>query len=529
MLREIVSDAFRNQTIAEVALEKADKRPEQEIIFHENEPAIKISSIVEEAGCLANSLRRLGMIAGDVISFQLPSWREAVAIDLAASILGLVVNPIIPIYREKELKFILNDANTKLLFIPEKFRSTNYQEMIGSIRSSLPNLEHVIVVRGAGNSQQPSYEKLIETSESNFTLKRVGADGLKVLMYTSGTTGVPKAVMHSQNTLCRAIDNTVNAWNLNNGDMMFMPSPVTHITGFANGMELPFYTDIPSLLMTQWDVNRAAELINEYRATLCISATPFLQELADYAERSGDGLPSLRLFGCGGAAVPPELIRRVHNIMDRCCAFRVYGSTEAPLVSTGFINPEEIELAATTDGKVTNWDVMVINDKGKKMSVGVDGELLVKGPAMMLGYKDPQQTDHSMTDGYFHTGDIGYVTTDKAVVITDRKKDLIIRGGENISAKEIEDVLHAHPDIREAAVVSMPHARLGEGVCAFLTGQSNEFGALKLTVADLYPFLSQSGLARQKWPEKVVVLDDFERTASGKIRKDLLRQGLRED
>ena len=193
------------------------------------------------------------------------------------------------------------------------------------------------------------------------------------------------------------------------------------------------------------------------------------------------------------------------------------------------INPEEIELAATTDGKVTNWDVMVINDKGKKMSVGVDGELLVKGPAMMLGYKDPQQTDHAMTDGYFHTGDIGYVTTDKAVVITDRKKDLIIRGGENISAKEIEDVLHAHPDIREAAVVSMPHERLGEGVCAFITGQSSEFGALKLTVANLQSFLSQAGLARQKWPEKVVVLDDFERTASGKIRKDLLRQGLRED
>ncbi|MAA55650.1 MAG: cyclohexanecarboxylate-CoA ligase, partial [Porticoccaceae bacterium] len=177
MLREIVSDAFRNQTIAEVALEKANKRPEQEIIFHENEPAIEIASIVEEAGCLANSLRRLGMIAGDVISFQLPSWREAVAIDLAASILGLVVNPIIPIYREKELKFILNDANTKLLFIPEKFRSTNYLEMIGSIRSSLPKLEHVIVVRGVGNLQQLNYGKLIETSESNFNFKKVGADG----------------------------------------------------------------------------------------------------------------------------------------------------------------------------------------------------------------------------------------------------------------------------------------------------------------------------------------------------------------
>ena len=524
MLREIVSESFRNRTIAEVAFERANEEPDQKIIFHENEPAITIASIVEEAKRLADSLRRLGLVAGDVISFQLPSWREAISIDLAASMLGLVVNPIIPIYREKELKFILHDANTKLIFIPERFRSIDYLEMIASIRPSLPKLEHIILVRGDKNSGQLNYEELIRSSADNGPLAGVKADDLKVLMYTSGTTGIPKAVMHSQNTLCRAIDNTVEAWHLDKSDIMFMPSPVTHITGFVNGVELPFFTPVKSLLMTQWDVARAATLINKYFATLCISATPFLQELLDYSERSGDGLPSLRLFGCGGAAVPPELIKKVHKVMHRCCAFRVYGSTEAPLVSMGFISPNEIDLAANTDGKVTNWDVKVVDDEGEQLSIGVDGEILVKGPAMMLGYKDPNQTNQCITDGFFHTGDVGHITHDSAVVITDRKKDIIIRGGENISAKEIEDVLHTHPAVREAAVVSMPHERLGEGVCAFLIRDPSELETSELSVGDLQALFLEAGLARQKWPEKVVLVDDFERTASGKIRKDLLRQ-----
>ena len=519
----IVSDTFRNITLADLAHQRAYEDPGREIIFLDNEPPITSGDIFQEAQCLANSLRQLGLVKGDVISFQLPSWREAIAIDIAASILGLVVNPIIPIYREKELLFILKDASTRLMFIPDTFRSTNYPRMIESIRSSLPQLEHVVVVRGEENQEYIGYETLALTKDSIPNDNGAGPDDLKVLMYTSGTTGVPKAVMHSQNTLTRAIDNTVDAWCLNSEDIMFMPSPVTHITGFVNGMELPFFTDVRSLLMNQWDVGRAAYLVNKYSATLCISATPFLQELVDYAEEKADGMASLRLFGCGGASVPPELIRRVRRSMERCSAFRVYGSTEAPLVSTGFIETDELELAAATDGKITNWDVLVADDSGQEVPTGIDGEILVRGPALMLGYKDTQQTKLSLLKGYFCTGDIGHVTSDNAIVITDRKKDLIIRGGENISAKEIEDVLHTHPDIREAAVVAMPHKRLGEGICAFVVAEASKLKSFSLSVSDLHPILSGVGLARQKWPEKVVMVEDFDRTASGKIRKDVLR------
>jgi acyl-CoA synthetase (AMP-forming)/AMP-acid ligase II len=478
------------------------------------------------------------MTAGDVISFQLPSWREAVAIDLAASMLGLVVNPIIPIYRERELRFILGDARTRLLFIPQTFRSVDYPKMITSLRHELPDLEHVVVVRGAANgdrltrqtsphnSSQIDYQTLTDSDSANLQTAAVNPESLKVLMYTSGTTGTPKAVMHSHNSLARAIDNTLEAWHLDGADLMLMPSPVTHITGYVNGIELPFFSDVKTLLMNQWQVARAAELIQRHAATLCISATPFLQELVDHAEQHNDDLSSLRLFACGGAAVPPELIRRVPQSLGQCRAFRVYGSTEVPLVSTGFTRPEQLELAATTDGKIDNWQVRVVDAEGRDMAAGQDGELWIRGPAMMLGYKDPGQTAAAMTDGYFHTGDIGHITADNAVVITDRKKDLIIRGGENISAKEVEDVLHDHPRIREAAVVAMPHQRLGECVCAFLVIDGNAPDDALINSKTLQPHLSDAGLARQKWPEKIVLIDNFERTASGKIRKNLLRAKL---
>lgn len=538
MYNGIKSQSLRNATVSDLALQRATSDPDREIILLEDEPPITNAAIVLEAQQLATGLQQLGMTAGDVISFQLPSWREAVAIDLAASMLGLVVNPIIPIYRERELRFILGDAQTRLLFIPHTFRSVDYPKMIASLRHELPDLEHVVVVRGAAkgdrltrqtsppNSSQIDYHRLTDSDSANLQTAAVDPNSLKVLMYTSGTTGTPKAVMHSHNSLARAIDNTLEAWHLDGGDLMLMPSPVTHITGYVNGIELPFFSDVKTLLMSQWQVARAVELIQRHAATLCISATPFLQELVDHAEQHNDDLSSLRLFACGGAAVPPELIRRVPQSLGQCRAFRVYGSTEVPLVSTGFTRPEQLELAATTDGKIDNWQVRVVDAEGRDMAAGEDGELWIRGPAMMLGYKDSAQTAAAMTDGYFHTGDIGHITADNAVVITDRKKDLIIRGGENISAKEVEDVLHDHPRIREVAVVAMPHQRLGEGVCAFLVVDGNAPDDALIDSKTLQPHLSDAGLARQKWPEKVILIDNFERTASGKIRKDVLRAKL---
>jgi acyl-CoA synthetase (AMP-forming)/AMP-acid ligase II len=517
---------YRHLTLARAALEKAERTPESIAIFVDDGSEIRFGSIVEEARRLATALAALGVNRKDVVSFQLPNWREAVAIDLAASILGLVVNPIIPIYRDRELTFILDDASARVLFIPDRFRGFDYPDMLRRLRGSLPQLEQVVVVRAERPPEgMLDYRQLVDDAvPMEAAPPAVDPDELKLLLYTSGTTGRPKAVMHSHNTLTRAIDNGREAWGLTGGDIMLMPSPVTHITGFANGIELPFLTDTRSAFLDQWRVERAVEFIERIGASACISATPFLQELVQHAERCGTRLPSLRLFVCGGASVPPDLIYSAHRMLANCRACRAYGSTEAPLVTVGYPRPEDEYLAANTDGRIFDWEVQVRDDDDRVLSAGQDGEIVVRGAALMLGYKDVEQTREAFTaDGYFRTGDIGHVTPQGAIIITDRKKDLIIRGGENLSAREIEDVLYGHPDIQEAAVVSMPHARLGEGVCAYLVMKP---GCKPLTSGALQPYLGEVLLARQKWPEQVEIRDALPKTASGKVRKDLLRKEL---
>lgn len=517
---------LRSKNLADYAQEKARNSANAVAIYTEDGAHIRFGAIYDEALALATSLADLGLKAGDVISFQLPNWREAVAIDIAAVWLGLVVNPVIPIYRDRELAFILADSRSRCLFIPGVYRDFDFPEMIDRLLPQLPDLQHVVRVRDKDGAEGAlHYEDLISNPSGTIPDKQpTDMTAVKIIMYTSGTTGRAKAVRHSHQSLARAIDNGIDAWGLGANDVMLMPSPVTHITGFANGIELAFISDCKTALMERWDVNNAVAYIEQVQATGCVSATPFLQELVEKSQSDSLDLPSLRFFACGGASVPPSLITDAHRALANCRAFRVYGCTEAPLITVGFVEPEQELLAATTDGRINNWDVLIVDDKGKPVAQGNDGEIIVNGPAMMMGYGEEAQTRQAIDEkGYFHTGDIGHITADNAIVITDRKKDIIIRGGENISAREIEDVLHQHQAISEAAVVAMPHQRLGEGVCVFLVTRASE----QLSLVELQPFLEQSGLAKQKWPERVELCDALEKTASGKVKKDVLRQKVK--
>jgi non-ribosomal peptide synthetase component E (peptide arylation enzyme) len=270
--------------------------------------------------------------------------------------------------------------------------------------------------------------------------------------------------------------------------------------------------------MEAWNAADALALIESHDVVGTVAATPFLTELAQAAEAQGKRLPSFRFFACGGAAVPPEVIPAANCAFENCRAFRVFGSSEVPLVTLGYPEAEDELLAATTDGAAVDYQVRIVDDEEQDLPIGQEGEILARGPAMFMGYADEQQSRESITtDGYFRTGDIGCVTPEGGILITGRKKDLIIRGGENISAKEIEDVLHTHAAVQEATVVAMPHERLGEGVCAYviLNGEAD--------AETLAAHVQASGLAKQKIPERFEFVADFPRTASGKIRKDVLR------
>ena len=512
---------WAGKTIGESALEQADRHPDT-VVFLGDPAQPTYAKLASDAEALAVSLVDLGLVPGDVVSFQTPNWHEAAVINLAAAMAGFVINPIVIIYRDAEVRQMLLDSGAKAFFYSETFRGYDYSAMIERVRVDLPALVHIVPVRGISGT--PGFEAFVAAGRGRrLNVPRVDPRSVKMVLYTSGTTGRPKGVLHSHETLARAVQACVKHWSIQPGDAILMPSPVTHVSGYSNGLELPFIGGTRTVLMESWNALEALSLIEHFQVRGTVAATPFLQELVVRAGDAGTTLPSLNFFACGGAAVPPDIVRDANALFGKPVAFRVYGSSEVPLVTLGF--PTDAERAATTDGQIVDYEVRVLNDEGSEVAPGEEGEIVARGPAMFMGYADQDQTREAIdAQGFFRTGDIGLVTPENAVLITGRKKDLIIRGGENISAKEIEDVLHLHPAVAEASVVAMPHARLGEGICAFVIvrpGAATDF-------ADLVAFVAQSGLAPQKRPERIEFVVKLPRTASGKIRKDVLRDTVRQ-
>lgn len=502
------------RTIADQATALAEAEPGF-VALVDGDVALTRADAVADAEALSAALHERGLRPGDVIAFQVPNWHEALVINLAAAMSGLVINPIVPIYRDHEVSLMLADCGARAFFVAAAFRGYDFAAMAARIRTNLPGLEQVFTVRGDGDDD---YSALLAAGRGRrFARPRVDPLGVKMVLYTSGTTGRPKGVLHSHVSIARILRESAANWQFLPGEAMLMPSPVTHVSGYANGLEAPFVCGTRTVLMESWNAQAALTLIERHGLAGTVAATPFLVELAAAAREAGTPLPSFRFFACGGAAVPSELIPAANAAFARCRAFRVFGASEVPLVTFGW--PRDENLAATTDGAIVDYLVRIVDDEDHDLPDGQEGEILARGPGMMLGYADEAQTREAITaDGYFRTGDLGIRSPAGAVTITGRKKDLIIRGGENISAKEIEDVLHTHPQVREAAVVAMPHVRLGEGVCACIIAE----GEIPTPQA-LAEHVANSGLARQKIPERFEFRDDLPRTASGKVRKDLLR------
>ncbi|MSQ60777.1 MAG: cyclohexanecarboxylate-CoA ligase [Betaproteobacteria bacterium] len=518
--RYVGSGAWSNTTVWQAALEQARHGAHRVAVAGEG-ACLTFGEVVAQARLLAAGMHGMGLKAGDVISFQLPNWHETMVINLAAAYLGLVCNPIVPIYRDAEVRHILRDARSKLYFIPRTFRSYDFAEMAQRLRPELPSLKEVVVLRGEAAGclrfEDLLGEPLVRDSDTD-------PNNVKLVMYTSGTTGTPKGVLHSHNTLMAEMGAVRRFWGITDQDVVLMPSPVTHITGYLYALEIAFAAGVKVVLMEKWNAAQAVDLIHEHGVTFTVGATPFLKELTDELLARKAVLPSMRLFMSGGAPVPPEAIRRANEVLPHGMAFRVYGSTEAPTVTLGIRSRAQCELGATTDGQIVNHEVRLCDPvSGAVLSAG-EGEICTRGPEMMMGYTRWEDTLEAFgAGGFFHTGDLGYYVQGGYLCVSGRKKDLIIRGGENISPKEIEDVLHTHPAIREAAVVAMPHERLGEGVCAFVMLKGNQGWSQGVDVAGLAQFLERAGLAKQKFPERVEVVADLPRTASGKVQKNILR------
>ncbi|MBB6124012.1 AMP-binding protein [Sphingobium subterraneum] len=502
------------RTIADQAASLADADPDF-VAMIDGAVTLTRGEVLVFARALSAALYERGLRPGDVIAFQVPNWHEAMVINLAAALSGLIINPIVPIYRDHEVKQMLADCRARAFFVASGFRNGELEAMASRICSHLPDLDFVFTVRGQGADD---YAALVAAGQDQaYAPPKVDPLGVKMVLYTSGTTGRAKGVLHSHVSLAHILRKSAEYWHLRHGEATLMPSPVTHVSGYANGLEAPFVCGTRTVLMESWNAEEALRLIDRHQLVGTVAATPFLVELAQTARQSGQTLPSFRYFACGGAAVPNDLIPAANAAFAQCRAFRVFGASEVPLVTFGW--PDDPALAATTDGAIIDYEVRIVDGADNDLPDGQEGEILVRGPGMMLGYADEAQTREALTpDGFFRTGDLGIRTRNAALTITGRKKDLIIRGGENISAKEIEDVLHTHSAVREAAVVAMPHDRLGEGVCAYIIARDAQ-----PSVQSLVDHIAASGLARQKTPERWEFRADFPRTPAGKIRKDQLR------
>lgn len=517
--RHTATGAWRNVSLADCAHRQVERAPER-IAVVEGGRAYSFGEIYAEAEQLARAFSALGLQHGDVISFQLPNWAQTTVINLAACLTGVVMNPVVPIYRDAEVRYILTDARTRLFFVPQIFRGFDYSEMARRLRGGLPDLRHVVVMRGEAQGCL-TYDALLAHGDAGPYTPAADPNAVKLVLYTSGTTGSPKGVLHSHNTIMSEIDAVIAYWGIREDDVVLMPSPVTHITGYLYALEIAFAAGVKVVLMERWNAAEAVDLIAQHGVTFSVGATPFLQELVAEVQARNVALPSLRLFMSGGAPVPPEVVYRANDALPGCLTFRVYGSTEAPTVTLGIRDRSEAALGATTDGRIVNHEVRIVDaQSGTTVAGGAEGEICSRGPELMLGYTESRFTEEAFdADGYFHTGDLGYRSHGDFLTVSGRKKDLIIRGGENLSPKEIEDVLHRHPAIQEVAIVAMPHARLGETVCAFVIARPGQ----TVDVALLAAYLAQAGLARQKFPERVELVEDLPRTASGKVQKNLLR------
>lgn len=466
---------------------------------------------------VARGLAMHGVRAGDVVAYQLPNWWEAAVLFVAAARLGAVVNPILPMFRARELAFILRQSGAVALVVPGRFRGIDYPALVDAVRADAPLLREVFVARAAAPPPLRAFAELVAAGDA--APDAAGdADALLMLMYTSGTTADPKGVLHTHNTLLAEVRSLARIHALTAADRTLMPSPLTHVSGVIHAVLSPAVLGTSAVLMERWDPAAALALIDAESVTYMVGAPTFLQDLVDQRAAAGP-LTSLRLFSCGGAAVSPALIRRARAALG-CVAKRVYGSTEFPTITTTDAADAEA-MGGDSEGRViAPAELRVVGADGVPCAAGVEGEVQARGPECCVGYADPTlNADAFTTDGWFRSGDLGTLDAAGYLRITGRLKEIVIRKGEKFSLREIETAIAAHPAVAAAAVVAVPDPSSGERTCAVVVPRA---GAL-LTLDQLAAFLLAAGLARQKLPEQLELVDALPLTDSGKPHRAALR------
>lgn len=528
--RKRYESEWPNKTILDYLKEAVTSNPDKlAIVDRKSRYTYKeLSELVDRA---ALGLLELGLKKGDVISIQLPNWNEFVILHLAITRIGAITNPLVPIYRDREIRFMAKMAESKMIIVPDEFRGFNYPDMIKRLLPEWPSMQHVFVlgdhVPEGMNSLSSFLNEPWERRRDRAELDQIQLDPneLVEVIFTSGTTGEPKGVMHTHNTVLTAPVYWIDHLSLTADDVVFMASTFAHQTGFLYGVCLPIIFGGTAIYQDIWNPNEFLELIEKERITFTTSATPFLQDVIQ-AERIEDfDISSLRAFIAVGAPIPRAVVKQADEKLP-CKILSGWGQTEDGMVTATLIDDTEEKLTSTDGAPFPGMEIKVVDPQGRTLPPNVEGNLLCRGPALFVGYlKRLEQTKSEFDGDWFMTGDRAFMDQDGYIRIAGRSKDIIIRGGENIPVAYVENVLYEHPDIANVQIVAMPDARLQERACAFITMKPDKEA---LTLETMKQFLEAKGLTKQYWPEHLEVIDQFPTTPSGKIQKFRLRELIKE-
>ena len=522
--------AYRQQglwgdaSLADYWQQTARAMPDKIAVVDNHGASYTYSALDHAASCLANWMLAKGIESGDRIAFQLPGWCEFTVIYLACLKIGAVSVPLLPSWREAELVWVLNKCQAKMFFAPTLFKQTRPVDLILPLQNQLPQLQQIVGVdKLAPATSSLSLSQIIADNTPLTTAITTHGDELAAVLFTSGTEGLPKGVMLTHNNILASERAYCARLNLTWQDVFTMPAPLGHATGFLHGVTAPFLIGARSVLLDIFTPDACLALLEQQRCTCMLGATPFVYDLLNLLEKQPADLSALRFFLCGGTTIPKKVARECQQRGIKLLS--VYGSTESsPHAVVNLDDP--LSRFMHTDGyAAAGVEIKVVDDARKTLPPGCEGEEASRGPNVFMGYFDePELTARALDEeGWYYSGDLCRMDEAGYIKITGRKKDIIVRGGENISSREVEDILLQHPKIHDACVVAMPDERLGERSCAYVVLKAPHHS---LSLEEVVAFFSRKRVAKYKYPEHIVVIEKLPRTASGKIQKFLLRKDI---
>ncbi|EFL5388189.1 medium-chain fatty-acid--CoA ligase [Escherichia coli] len=522
--------AYRQQglwgdaSLADYWQQTARAMPDKIAVVDNHGASYTYSALDHAASCLANWMLAKGIESGDRIAFQLPGWCEFTVIYLACLKIGAVSVPLLPSWREAELVWVLNKCQAKMFFAPTLFKQTRPVDLILPLQNQLPQLQQIVGVdKLAPATSSLSLSQIIADNTSLTTAITTHGDELAAVLFTSGTEGLPKGVMLTHNNILASERAYCARLNLTWQDVFMMPAPLGHATGFLHGVTAPFLIGARSVLLDIFTPDACLALLEQQRCTCMLGATPFVYDLLNVLEKQPADLSALRFFLCGGTTIPKKVARECQQRGIKLLS--VYGSTESsPHAVVNLDDP--LSRFMHTDGyAAAGVEIKVVDDARKTLPPGCEGEEASRGPNVFMGYFDePELTARALDEeGWYYSGDLCRMDEAGYIKITGRKKDIIVRGGENISSREVEDILLQHPKIHDACVVAMSDERLGERSCAYVVLKAPHHS---LSLEEIVAFFSRKRVAKYKYPEHIVVIEKLPRTTSGKIQKFLLRKDI---